>query len=163
MDKAMLPIVNPSCKRVPYISSDGLTILIPFFLLIIFAMVAFLSSIKMGNISNLAIIVAALMRACGAQITPEIEDLGWPQARRVLGNSSLQAGFTDSKQDLFGRQSCGQGYSQCSTIALNSRPRRGTKPSLHRLCRRLLPSDRPKLLWEYLRCALHRRSMSIIT
>jgi hypothetical protein len=110
----MLLLVNPSCRRKPYISFCP-------FLLIISAVVPFLSSFKMGHISSLAVIVAVLIEACWADISPEINYPEWPQAGRVFGNWSSPLGIAESKQDLFGRQACGQGYGQCSTIALNSR------------------------------------------
>jgi len=86
----------------------------------------------MGRFSHLAVTAAILVKACWAQIELEIPHAGWPQAVRVMGNSSTQIGISESKQNLFGRQTCPQGYGLCSMIALTSVPQRGAKPNRYR-------------------------------
>jgi hypothetical protein len=88
-------------------------------LLVISLAVAPLVASMMGRISCLAVSAAILIKASWSQTEPETE---WPQAIRMLGNLSSQVGISDSKQDLFGRQVCPQGYGLCSMIALSSVP-----------------------------------------
>ena len=91
-------------------------------LLVISLAVALLVASMMGRISCLAVSAAILIKASWSQTEPEIPHTEWPQAIRMLGNLSSQVGISESKQDLFGRQACSQGYGHCSMIALTSVP-----------------------------------------
>jgi hypothetical protein len=101
-------------------------------LVISLAVASLIASIMMGRISSSAVSAAILIKACWAQMEPEIPHMEWPQAIRLQGNLSSQIGISESKQDLFRRQTCPQGYGICSTIAPTSVPYRGAKLNRYR-------------------------------